>query len=102
MIFTIFFPEVVVAFAAEQWESAYQCVGDFKKLGYPLWTVRHAFFADMGGFHLQSPDFPAFPIDGQQLLYLVDQKHIPYPNVDQDTIRDKNKADGFARAATLI
>ena len=63
--------------------------------------MRHAFFADMGGFHLQSPDFPTFPVDGQQLIYLVDQNHIQYPDVDQDTIQDKNKADGFARAVTL-
>ena len=102
VIFTIFFPEVVVAFSAEQWESACQCVRDFKNLGYPQWTMRHAFFADMGGLHLQAPDFPAFPIDGQQLLYLVDREYVPYPNVDEDTIRDKNKADGFARAITLV
>ena len=101
MIFTIFFPEVVVALAAEQWESACQSVKDFKNLEHPQWTMRHAFFADMGGFHLQSPDFPAFPVDGQQLVYLVDRKHIAYPPVDQDTIRDKNKADGFARVITL-
>ena len=102
MVFTIFFPEVVVAFAGEQWESACQSVEDFKKLGYPQWTMRHAFFADMGGFHLKCPDFPDFPVDGQQLLYLVDQNHIAYPDADVDTIRDKNKADGFARAISLV
>ena len=102
MIFTIFFPEVVVAFAAEQWESACQSVEDFKRLGYPEWTMRHAFFADMGGYHLQAPDFPPFPVDRQQLIYLVDRKHITYPDVSEDTIRDKNKADGFARAITLV
>lgn len=102
MVFTIFFPEVVVAFAAEQWESACQSVDDFAKLGYPQWTMRHAFFADMGGFLLQSPDFPAFPVDGQQLIYLVDRKHLPHPDIDQEAIRDKNKADGFARIITLI
>ena len=102
MVFTIFFPEVVVAFAAEQWESACQSVDDFAKLGYPQWTMRHAFFADMGGFLLQSPDFPAFPVDGQQLIHLIDRKYLLYPEVDQEAIRDKNKADGFARTITLI
>jgi len=102
MVFTIFFPEVVVAFAAEQWESACQSVDDFAKLGYPQWTMRHAFLADMGGFLLQSPDFPVFPVDGQQLVYLVNRKYLPHPDIDQETIRDKNKADGFARIITLI
>ena len=102
MVFTIFFPEVVVAFAAEQWESACQSVEDFVSSGYPQWTMRHAFFADMGGFLLQTPEFPAFPIDGQQLLYLVGRKHLRYPDIDEEAIRDKNKADGFARIVTLI
>ena len=64
--------------------------------------MRHAFFADMGGFLLEAPDFPAFPVDGQQLLYLIENNYIPYPNVDTATIWDRNKADGFARAITLI
>lgn len=91
-----------MAFAAEQWESACQSVDDFAKLGYPQWTMRHAFLADMGGFLLQSPDFPVFPIDDQQLIYLVNRKYLPHPDIDQETIRDKNKADRFARIITLI
>ena len=105
MLFTLFWPEVTVGVAFEQWESARQCVEDFSKTwkkGYEKWTLRHAFFADMGGFLLQAPDFPAFPVDGQQLLYLIEKKYIPYPKVDSETIWDKNKADGFARAITLV
>ncbi|EXJ70427.1 uncharacterized protein A1O5_06495 [Cladophialophora psammophila CBS 110553] len=105
MLFTLFWPEITLGVAYEQWESASQCVEDFSKKnkqGYEKWTMRHAFFADMGGFLLKAPDFPAFPVDGQQLLYLVENDYIPYPNVDSGTIWDKNKADGFARAITLI
>lgn len=102
MVFTIFFPQVVVAFAAEQWESACQSVEDFAKLGYPQGTMRHAFLAGMGSFLLQSPDFPVFPVDGQQLIHLVDRKYLPHPDIEQETIRNKNKADGFAKIITLI
>ena len=101
-LFTIFFPEVVTGMAAEQWESANQSVQEFKKLGYPEWSMRHAFFADMGGFMLQCPDFPSFPVDSQQLAYLVKRKHLQYPAIDQDTIWDRNKADGFARLVTSV
>jgi len=105
MFFTLFWPEITLGVAYEQWESASQCVEDYskmKKKGLEIWTMRHAFFADMGGFLLKAPDFPAFPVDGQQLLYLIEKDYIPYPNVDKETIWDKNKADGFARAITLI
>jgi hypothetical protein len=102
MLFTLFWPEITLGVAFEQWEAASQCVEDFSKANYHQWTMRHAFFADMGGFILQSPDFPPFPVDGQQLLYLIQHDYIPYPDVDVETLWDKNKADGFARAITLV
>lgn len=105
MLFTLFWPEITLGVAYEQWESASQCVEDFTKMkrkGQEQWTMRHAFFADMGGFLLQTPDFPLFPVDGQQLLYLIENDYIPYPNIDGETIWDKNKADSFARMITLI
>ena len=102
VLFTIFAPEVVTALAADQWASARQSVEDFTKLDHKLqWTMRHAFFADMGGFVLKSPDFPTFPVDAQQMHYLVANNYIPFPAVDVKDIRDKNKADDFARFITV-
>ena len=129
MLFTILFPEMMTGIAAEQWRSARQAVEDFSKLEqlwkgslqstqtvgtqsalkqnlsrlrrFP-WTMRHAFFADMGGIRLHCPDFVPFPVDSQQLLYLIDKGHLQYPELDTATIWDKNKADGFARAITLV
>ncbi len=88
--------------AVEQWESANQSVQTFKNLGYPQWTMRHAFFADMGGFMLQSPDVPLFPVDSKQLAYLVEKNYLQYPAVDEKTIWERNKADGFARLVTSL
>jgi len=51
---------------------------------------------------LESSDFSTFPINGQQLYYLVEQKYLPFPDVMEKTIWDKNKADGFARAVTIV
>jgi hypothetical protein len=101
-LFTIFFPEVVVSIAAEQWEAANQSVAAFANLGHAQWTMRHGFFADMGGFLLQTPDFPPFPVDGQQLIYLVSHEYLPMPDVTVSDIWDKNKADGFARTLTCM
>jgi hypothetical protein len=105
MAFTLIFPEVTSAVAIEQYESASQSVKDFALLqhpSHPEWTMRHAFFADMGGFVLQSPDFPPFPVDSQQMLYLVREGYISFPDVDKQTIQDKNKADGFARLIMIL
>ena len=89
----------------QQWESALQAsnpsenVTRFENLP---WTMRHAFFADMGGLLLDYPDFTPFPIDGHQLNYPEEKKYIDYPDVRENAVRDKNKADGFAHALTLI
>ena len=128
MIFAIAFPEMLTGMAAEQWRSACQSVEDFSQLAkrwesasrfcqpfgsdsqakenlnrlkHSPWTMRHAFFADMGGFLLDCPDCRPFPIDAQQLLYVVENYHLEYPDVEKRTIEDRDKADGFARAITL-
>lgn len=129
MIFAVGFPEVLTGMAAEQWRSACQSVEDFSQLEQRWeseshlqdqseylsrvkhnlarmksspWTMRHAFFSDAGGFMLDSPDFRPFPIDAQQLFWMVENHHLEYPDVHETTIWDKNKADGFARALTLV
>lgn len=88
--------------AAEQWESANQSVQEFRRLGYPQWTMSHAFFADMGGFVLQSPGFPLFAVNSEQLTYLVEKNYLQYPAIGKETIGDRNKADGFARLVTSV
>jgi hypothetical protein len=102
MAITIFGPELLLSIAVGQWASARQSVRAFALSGYPQWTTRHAFFADMGGLVLQAPDFPKFPINAKQLHYLVAAGYLPYPQVDKEVISDKNKADGFARAITVM
>jgi hypothetical protein len=100
-LFAIFFPEVLVATAAEQWLSARQSTRTFARLGYPEWTIRHAFFADMGGIVVAPPDFAPFPVDSQQLAYLVERKYLELPDLSADDIRSMNKADGLARVVTM-
>lgn len=100
-LFAVFFPEVLVATAAEQWLSARQSALAFARLGYPQWTIRHAFFADMGAIMVAPPDCAPFPVDSQQLAYLVEHKFLELPDISTDEIRSVNKADGLARLVTV-
>ena len=65
------------------------------------WTMKHAFFADMGGFVLQPRDERPFPLDAKQLHYLVSRRHVNLPKLDHRLIEDKNKVDGLLRVITL-
>lgn len=92
-------PELVMLFACGQWASALRSVHDMHESGNGEWTMVHAFYADMGGFLLQSPDYISFPITAKQLHFLVEQRHIALPDISREEIWDKSKADVFAKAA---
>ncbi|KAK4547271.1 hypothetical protein LTR36_000926 [Oleoguttula mirabilis] len=131
VLFTLFCPEVVAGLAIEQWRSARQSAQEFAKLREQRersrdqaradhsdslealerlvcelqespWTSKHAFLADMGGVQIDFPDFVPFPVNSHQLHWLVEGGHIDYPTIEEKTIRDKDKADIFARAITAL
>ena len=96
-------PEFIFQLALGQWESARRSVKTFQKSGYQRWTLKHAFFADMGGFILHCDDWVPFPVNAKQLHYLVTEGYLPFSavNLDAGTIEDKNKGDMFARCIAI-
>ena len=104
-------PEFILQMALGQYHSARESVRDFVRLGHPEWTMRHAFFADMGGFLLETaeasgpdPTFPRVPLDARKVYYLVANKHIKFSDVviKKEDIVDKDKNDAFVRVITVI
>jgi hypothetical protein len=94
-------PEFVFQMALGQWVSACDSVKEFTASGYPSWTINHGFFADMGGFVLESPDYPPFPIDSKQVHYLVTNGYIAYPPISKTNITEKNEKNTFMRLVTI-
>lgn len=101
MFWAIIGPELVLSIAIGQYASARRSVRRFDGLGYPQWTLRHAFFADMGGIILQPKDSTSFPTNGRQLAYLVQKKYVDFPNITDEEIWDKSKADVLSKVLTL-
>lgn len=76
-------------------------VSDAELLGDNHWSLRHSFFADMGGFVLCSPDYEdGFPIDAEQLYYLVKHGHLDFPALTHREIKDMDVADKLSRYET--
>jgi hypothetical protein len=94
-------PEFTLILSMGQYDSASESVKQFAGSGYPQWTITHAFFADMGGFVLRSPDFVTFPLDAKQLHYLVVKGHVKFPEAGKREIDDKNKINLIARLVAL-
>ncbi|KAI1128453.1 hypothetical protein F5Y10DRAFT_291995 [Nemania abortiva] len=95
-------PEILAATFFAQFCSARRSVRDFRAAGSEGWTLQQAFFADMGGFLLQTRDWVAFPIDSEQLLWLIKSNYIQEPPIDPSLIKDKNKIDGLARLIMAV
>ena len=106
-------PEFILQLAAGQYCAARRSVHEFSVSNQLLpgrqpWTMKHAFFANMGGFALQTQvahkgAFPLFPLNAQQILYLVENDYIGYNDVciEKELIRDRDKVDGIVRLITV-
>jgi hypothetical protein len=73
---------------------------NFHEAGYKNWTIKHAFFADMGGFLIKplENDLPSFPLNAKQLYILVKENYLEYPDLKEEEIEDRNKSGGLARS----
>jgi len=106
-------PEFLFQIALGQYLSARNSVKlfrDTRKKDWPVWTITHAFYADMGGFTLRTKPFPGypegwkeFPVDAKQIHYLLTRGHInEFPKISEKYIQDKNKVDDVLRIFTGI
>lgn len=97
-------PEVPMLAACGQWSSAKRSVQKMRSLGFDKaqWTMKHAFFADSGGFVLELLDEDAFPISAKQLAWLVERKYVELPSITAQDLDDKSKIDTFAKALAFV
>ncbi|KAF2801918.1 uncharacterized protein BDZ99DRAFT_469220 [Mytilinidion resinicola] len=95
-------PEVCAISSMGQYLSAHQSSRDFKAAGISDWTLQHAFFADMGGFVLQTRDWVPFPITAKQLLWLTQRDYISVSPAVFRHIKDRNKVDGMMRFIMVL
>ncbi|KAI1778242.1 hypothetical protein F4818DRAFT_290998 [Hypoxylon cercidicola] len=98
-------PEFIFHTAIGEYVVARQSVRDFRDAGFHGWTIRHGFFANMGGFVLDArPDFVPFPLNVHQLHYLVRNGYVDYEKIliKEEEVEDKNKFDTLTRIVTIV
>ncbi|RAK82213.1 uncharacterized protein BO72DRAFT_444140 [Aspergillus fijiensis CBS 313.89] len=102
-------PEFLLMLALGQWSSARASVKKFEQLtrnstdpNTPSWTLAHAFYADMGGFILEEEgNATSFPVNAEQLYFLIANNYIKHPPLTEDEINDRNKSDSFSRVLAV-
>ncbi|ERF77102.1 hypothetical protein EPUS_08669 [Endocarpon pusillum Z07020] len=103
-IISLLGPECLLGYALGEWQSARASVAEFKQLRQDdEWTLKHAFFAIMGGFVLRTSDDVRFFLDEKQILWLLQRQAISTAQfeksflLDSKTISDRNNSDTFIR-----
>lgn len=59
------------------------------------WTMKEAFFADMGGFVIHARDQELFPLDTKQLHYLVSNGYLDLPSWAITRLRIRTKSTAY-------
>lgn len=98
-------PDFLFGIAIGQFSSAKRSVRKFKTdkvtNNGTKWTYTHAFFTDTSGILLTTPDFPeGFPINAEQLHWLVKHEHVDFPNMNDMNIGERNASDTLSRLLT--
>ncbi|KAI9796758.1 MAG: hypothetical protein M1833_005998 [Piccolia ochrophora] len=96
MVMAVIVPEVLTASAFAQRVAARESVRAMEAIDCP-WTMRHAFYFNMGGVWLRPRDSESFPINAAQLNYLVADGYMNLPSITEQEIWDKSKVDTFAK-----
>ena len=100
--------EFLLAYSLGEWRSASISVARFKQLRHDdKWTLKHAFFADMGGFVLRTSDNVCCFLDTNHIYWLLEHKAISQTQfekrflLDERDINDRNKSDIFVRVIAV-
>lgn len=66
----------------------------------PAWTIAHAFFVIMGGYHAYNGNDPLYPLDPTTVINLVSKGGLVPPRVDE--LSDKSKGDLVSKTAVIL
>ncbi|KIW99630.1 uncharacterized protein Z518_11043 [Rhinocladiella mackenziei CBS 650.93] len=66
------------------------------------WTLRHAYFANMGGFRLRDSTGAVFIITAKHVNHLVRKRYIELPRITTIEINDRSKSDSLAKFLAIM
>jgi len=89
--------DAITATAFSQWRCARRSVKELRST-LPWWKLVHGFYAEMGGFKVEDDeDGQQYTFRAAQLAWLHKEKIITLPEISEQEIKDKSKANGIAK-----
>ena len=101
MTITLIAPEYTTVLALHQYLQARRTVATMQSLpDYGWWTMKHSYYALMGGLIVQTPEDTCYRFNCNDLCWLQQKTVIALPHVTIEDIRDRSKADGLTKGLT--
>ncbi|KIW91061.1 uncharacterized protein Z519_07955 [Cladophialophora bantiana CBS 173.52] len=66
------------------------------------WTLRHAFYANMGGFRLRDSTGQVYIVTAKHINHLVRKRYIDLPRITPLEINDRSKSDSLAKFLAIM
>lgn len=101
-LITLTLPEFIACIALAEFWLARESKKAIRKLGGGQWTLKHGYFANMGGFVLQSRGRNPFPLNSEGLELLVKGGLLDLPDITVSDIEDRSKTNSFARVFSIL
>ncbi|KAJ9604665.1 hypothetical protein H2200_010779 [Cladophialophora chaetospira] len=96
-IITIIVPDGISTVAFNQWREARRSIRTIQPI-YAWWTIKHGFYAEMGGFRVvDDSSGQEYAFRAAQLSWLLARQELELPEVSQEELDDKSDADWIAK-----
>ncbi|KAF9008041.1 hypothetical protein BDQ17DRAFT_1455805, partial [Cyathus striatus] len=99
MYWALVVPELVLTWAVRQLLGARLILKDYEHF-YPDWTMKHAHFLQMGGFHLRTGESTVI-LYPKQFHVFLQLKKISLPSITEADIEDRSKADALTKTIVV-
>ena len=96
-IITIIVPDGISTVAFNQWREARRSIRVIQPI-YPWWTIKHGFYAEMGGFRVVDDSTgQEYAFRAAQLSWLLAHGALELPEISKEELDDKSDADWIAK-----
>jgi hypothetical protein len=99
----LYFPLPQTTGTEAEIKSRKRAMATFRSTGIEHWTLTHSFYCIMGGFTIFPPESPKpFPVNSEQLLWLLKYGYIELPSISLEELKDKSKSDSLLKSIAIF
>lgn len=99
----LYFPLLQTTGTEAEIKSRKRAMATFRSTEIEYWTLTHSFYCIIGGFTIFPLESPKpFPVNSEQLLWLLKYGYIELPSISLEELKDKSKSDSLLKSIAIF